>query len=87
MPIADILAVNCDVFFIFEADIRRYDQFVRFGPIADIATSPDDVRFTPNSGHSRVRLECPDESESFQALGCKTDQKRRSYNQWLRDVM
>ena len=36
MPIADILAVNCDVFFISEADIRRYDQFVRFGPIADI---------------------------------------------------
>jgi hypothetical protein len=26
---------------------------------ADIATGPSNVRFTPKSGHSRLRLECP----------------------------
>ena len=45
MPIADILAVTV----MSSLSLKRW--FVRFGPIADIATIPDDVRFTPNSGH------------------------------------
>ena len=32
---------------------------VRFGSEADIPTSPRDVRFTPESRHSRRRLDCP----------------------------
>jgi hypothetical protein len=32
---------------------------VRFGSLADIAACRCDVRFTPKSGHSRVRLEYP----------------------------
>jgi hypothetical protein len=32
---------------------------VRFGSLADMTPSDRDVRFTPNSGHSSVQLECP----------------------------
>jgi hypothetical protein len=42
------------------AALRDFDlAYVSFGSLADTATSPRDVRFTPNSGHSRVRLLCP----------------------------
>ena len=33
--------------------------FVRFGSKADILRCGSDVRFTPKSGHSRLRLACP----------------------------
>jgi hypothetical protein len=32
---------------------------VRFGSKADIVKSLDDVRFTPESGHSAARFRCP----------------------------
>src|SRR5262249_16388135 len=32
---------------------------VRFGSLADIVTSPRHVPFTPNNGHSSVRVVCP----------------------------
>ena len=32
---------------------------VRFGSLADITARSRHVRFTPNSGHSSVQLECP----------------------------
>jgi hypothetical protein len=35
------------------------DLNVRFGSKADISLCNRHVRFTPESGHSRLRLECP----------------------------
>ena len=32
---------------------------IRFGSKADIGAGSGNVRFTPKSGHHRVRLECP----------------------------
>jgi len=32
---------------------------VRFGSKADIGANVADVRFTPESGHFRIRLRCP----------------------------
>jgi hypothetical protein len=39
---------------------------VRFGSKADIRQYLSDVRFTPNSGHSSVRLGCPLSARSGQ---------------------
>jgi hypothetical protein len=33
-------------------------QHVRFGSLADVEARERDVRFTPESGHSRVSIEC-----------------------------
>ena len=45
----------------FAARVNAFFHFhnVRFGSLADILTSPRHVRFTPDSGHSSVLLECP----------------------------
>jgi hypothetical protein len=37
---------------------------VRFGSLADIDVSLTDVRFTPDSGHSSVQVECPKSANS-----------------------
>jgi hypothetical protein len=41
----------------------------RFGSLADIVQRPRHVRFTPNSGHSSVQLECPKSAKSRHAFG------------------
>src|SRR6476659_623831 len=38
---------------------RTVLSHVRFGSLADIGQPIRDVRFTPDSGHSSVQLECP----------------------------
>jgi hypothetical protein len=42
---------------VFQADLAAID--VRLGSLADMTPLNSDVRFTPESGHSRLRLECP----------------------------
>ena len=37
---------------------------VRFGSLADITARSRHVRFTPNSGHSSVRVGCPKSAKS-----------------------
>ena len=39
--------------------MSRYKGDVRFGSYADIATSLQDVRFTPKSGHVQCNSACP----------------------------
>jgi hypothetical protein len=37
----------------------RRKRDVRYGPLADICTAKDHVRFTPESGHLRRNILCP----------------------------
>ena len=43
---------------------------------ADMTTRPHEVRFTPESGHSALRLECPLSANSVYIRGGSTQAKR-----------
>ena len=42
-----------------KSDFRNESSHVRYGSKADIGGCNWHVRFTPNSGHQRLRLRCP----------------------------
>ena len=45
---------------------------VRYGSLADIVQRPRHVCFTPNSGHSSVRVGCPKSATSGHRGGTRT---------------
>ena len=66
-----------------EAISSRYAKsvYVRYGSLADITARSRHIRFTPDSGHSAVQLECPKSVISGHALFDLSGLVRLSHNQ------
>jgi hypothetical protein len=65
-----------------DRDIRQRGWHVCFGSKADIAKCPRHVRFTPESGHSSARVECPAKGMN----GFSENSARPTRHRWTRDL-
>ena len=57
-------------------------RHVRFGSLADVGAGVEDVRFTPESGHSSERVGCPKSAKADIDSHCslrRTDSSRTAW--------